>query len=123
MSAPVGQADGRVTRFVADLGPVGLVPLVVLIGLAGVQNFDLVAFGVLAPDIRHTFHVSSGTITAIAGLTAAIPIFFAVVLGFYGDRRNRVRLGAVAAVFWGITALLSGLAPVLWLLVVARMLG
>src|SRR5437899_12230856 len=110
-------------RLRAATGGASLMPLTILVGLAGVENFDLVAFGVLAPDIRHTFHVSSGTITAIAGLTAAIPIFFAVVLGFYGDRRNRVRLGSAAGVFWGITALLSGLAPVLWLLVVARMLG
>src|SRR5436190_14238602 len=110
---------GRVRAFLADLGPAGLVPLGVLVGLASVQNFDLVAFGVLAPDIRHTFHVSSGTITVVASLTAAVPIFFAVVLGFYGDRGNRVRISAGAAVLWGTTALLSGLAPVLALLVVA----
>jgi len=95
----------------------------VLVGLAGVQNFDLVAFGVLAPDIRHTFHVSSGTITVIASLTAAVPILFAVVLGYFGDKGNRVRISVIAAVFWGATALLSGLAPVLALLVVARLLG
>src|SRR5205823_14011618 len=120
---PVGQADGRVTRFVADLGPVGLVPLAVLVGLAGVQYFALVAFGVLAPDIRHTFGVSSGTITVIASLTAAVPIFFAVVLGYYGDRGNRVKIAVAAAVLWGVTALVSGLAPVLLVLVFARLLG
>jgi ABC-type branched-subunit amino acid transport system ATPase component/predicted MFS family arabinose efflux permease len=99
------------------------VPLLVLVALAGVQNFDLVAFGVLAPDIRHTFHISSGAITAIAGLTAAVPIVFAVVLGYVADRYHRVRLTTVAAVFWGLTALLSGLAPMLAVLIVARLLG
>src|SRR5260221_10322247 len=112
MSQPDVRAH-RVRRAIADLGPTGLLPLAVLVALAGVQNFDLVAFGVLAPDIRHTFHISSGTITAIAGFSAAVPIFFAVVLGYFGDRHNRVRLSVLAAVFWGITALLSGLAPVL----------
>ncbi|HXA29724.1 MAG TPA: MFS transporter [Candidatus Angelobacter sp.] len=113
----------RVRRALADLGPAGLLPLAVLVALAGVQNFDLVAFGVLAPDIRDTFHVSSGTITIIAGVTGAVPIIFAVFVGYAGDRRNRVATAVVAAVFWGVTALLSGLAPVLTFLVVARLLG
>src|SRR5205807_2495943 len=78
---------------------------------------------VLSPDIRDTFHVSSGTITVIAAITGAVPIVFAVVLGYAGDRRNRVVLSTVTAVFWGFTALLSGLAPVLALLVIARLLG
>jgi branched-chain amino acid transport system ATP-binding protein len=110
-------------RFLAGLGPAGLLPLAVLVALAGVQNFDLVAFGVLAPDIRDTFHVSEGAITVIAAFTGAVPIVFAVVLGYIGDRRNRVVMSAITAVLWGITALLSGLAPVLALLVVARLLG
>ena len=114
---------GRVRAFLADLGPAGVVPLGVLVGLAGVQYFDLYAFGVLAPDIRHTFGVSSGTITVIASLTAAVPIFFAVVLGYYGDRSNRVRITVITAVVWGVTAVVSGLAPVLLVLVLARLVG
>jgi ABC-type branched-subunit amino acid transport system ATPase component/predicted MFS family arabinose efflux permease len=104
-------------------GGASLLPLAILVALAGVQNFDLVAFGVLAPDIRHTFHISSGAITTIAGFTAAVPIVFAVLLGYLGDRHSRVRLSVLAAVFWGVTALLSGLAPTLGLLVTARLLG
>jgi ABC-type branched-subunit amino acid transport system ATPase component/predicted MFS family arabinose efflux permease len=116
-------SSARVKAFLADLGPAGVVPLGILVGLAGVQYFDLVAFGVLAPDIRHTFGVSSGTITVIASLTAAVPIFFAVVLGYYGDRSNRVRITVATAVLWAVTAVVSGLAPVLLVLVVARLLG
>src|SRR2546428_13323282 len=108
-----GPGAGTAGRLREAVGGAAVLPLLVLVALAGVQNFDLVAFGVLAPDIRHTFHVSSGTITAVAGLTAAVPIFFAVVLGFYADRGNRIRLTAAAAVLWGGTALASGLAPVL----------
>jgi len=121
MSAP--DLHARTGRGLAGLGSAGLLPLAVLVALAGVQNFDLVAFGVLAPDIRDTFHVSDGTITVIAAITGAVPIVFAVALGYLGDRRNRVTLSAVTAVFWGATALLSGLAPILALLVVARLLG
>ena len=110
-------------RALRALGAAGAVPLLVLVALAGVQQFDLVAFGVLSPDIRNTFHVSEGAITVVAAVTGAVPIVFAVGLGYLGDRRNRVVLSAVTAVFWGFTALLSGLAPVLALLVIARLLG
>ena len=122
MSEPETGSRGM-RRSIADLGPAGLLPLAVLVALAGVQNFDLVAFGVLAPDIRDTFHISDGAITVIAGITGAVPIVFAVFLGYAGDRRNRVVLSVITAAFWGITALLSGLAPVLALLIIARLLG
>src|SRR5258708_3190856 len=120
------QSEGRVggpRGALGALGPSGLLPLAVLVALAGVQNFDQVAFGILAPDIRDAFHISSGTIAAIAGITGAVPIVFAVALGYVGDRSNRVLLSAVTAVFWGLTALLSGLAPLLAVLVAARLLG
>src|SRR5258708_35508433 len=118
MSQPDVRAR-RVRRALADIGPAVLLPLALLVALAGVQNFDLVAFGVLAPDIRDTFHVSDGTITVIAAITGAVPIVFAVALGYLGDRRNRVTLSAITAVFWGATARLSGLPPILALLAVA----
>src|SRR5436190_24129193 len=126
-SSPVADPQLHASRIAGRLraagGDVALAPLLILVALAGVQNFDLVAFGVLAPDIRHTFHISSGAITAIAGFTAAVPIAFAVILGYLGDRHSRVRLSVLAAGFWGITALLSGLAPTLAVLVAARLLG
>jgi branched-chain amino acid transport system ATP-binding protein len=113
----------RIRQFVIDAGPAGLVPLGVLMFLAAVQQFDLVAFGVLSPDIRRAFHVSNGTITVVASLTGAVPILFAFLVGYLGDRSNRVRLSVVLAVLWGITAIFTGLAPVLILLVVARVIG
>src|SRR5437899_2108210 len=109
MSGSELRARQRLRWRLDDLRPAGLLPLAILVALAGVQNFDLVAFGVLAPDIRHTFGVSTGAITIIASLTAAVPIFFAVVLGYLGDRRNRISLTAAAALLWGVSALLSGL--------------
>jgi len=122
MSQPEAAAR-RPGGLLPDLGNAGLLPLVLLVALAGVQNFDLVAFGVLAPDIRQAFGISSGAITAIAGFTGAVPIVFAVAVGYLGDRQKRIPIVTVAAVFWGITALLSGLAPVLAVLIIARLLG
>ncbi|MGH9172630.1 MAG: MFS transporter [Acidimicrobiales bacterium] len=99
------------------------IPLAILVGLAGVQSFDFNAFGILAPDIRATFHLSVPSIDTIATLTSAVPVVFSVHLGYYGDRHNRIRISAVAGVVWGLTAILTGLAPVVAVLVVARLAG
>jgi len=52
-----GPGDGR--RFSVMLGPAGLLPLALLVGLGVTQGFDGAAFGVLAPEIRHTFHLDN----------------------------------------------------------------
>ena len=62
-----------------DVGPVGLFPLGVLLGLSLVERFDFAAFGVLSPEIRHAFHLSDAGIAAIAGLTAALPLLLSVL--------------------------------------------
>jgi MFS family permease len=98
-------------------------PLALLVGLAGVQSFDFNAFGILAPDIRATFHLSIPQITEIATLTSAVPVVFSVHLGYYGDRHNRLGISAVAGIIWGLTAILTGLAPVVAVLVIARLVG
>jgi MFS family permease len=94
-----------------------------LVGLAVTQGFDVAAFGVLAPEIRHTFHLDNAGIDAVTSLTAAIPVMCAVFLGYFGDRGNRIKLTAGGAILWGIAAIFTGLAPVLIVLVVARLAG
>ncbi|HUC37337.1 MAG TPA: MFS transporter, partial [Acidimicrobiales bacterium] len=113
----------RLRNFVKETGSVGVWPLLVLMALAGVQNVDVVAFGVLSPDIRDTFGLSNAGIDAIASLTAAVPVAFSVFLGYIGDRTNRVRLTSYAAIVFGAMAVLTGLAPALAILVIARIVG
>jgi branched-chain amino acid transport system ATP-binding protein len=113
----------RWRRARARLDPVGVVPLAVLVGLASTQSFDLNAFGVLSPDIKQSFHLSQAGIDVVASLTGAVPILFAVGLGFLADRGDRIRLSRWAALLWGVTAVITGLAPVLAVLVVARIVG
>src|SRR5438477_8642848 len=107
----------------AVLGPVGWVPLLVLTGLSAVERFDATAFGVLGPEIRDTFHLSNGGFTTIATFSLILPILLSVPIGYVGDRFNRVRLSAVGAVVWGVTAILTGLAPALVILILARLAG
>jgi MFS family permease len=109
--------------FRSGLGSYGLLPLVVLAGLAAAQSFDSNAFGVLAPEIRHTFHLDNAGIDSVAGLTGALPLLLSVFIGHWGDRSDRIRISRYSALLWGVTAILTGLAPVLALLVIARLLG
>jgi MFS family permease len=105
------------------LGSAGLLPLALLVGLAVTQGFDVAAFGVLAPEIRHTFHLGNTGIDAVTALTAAVPVMCSIFLGYLGDRGNRVHLTVGGAVLWGVAAIFTGLAPVLGVLVAARLCG
>ena len=107
----------------AQLGPVGLLPVALLVGLGVSQGFDTVAFGVLSPEIRHTFHLSNAGIDAIASLTGAVPILCSIFLGYVGDRGNRVRLSRYAALLFAAMAVLTGLAPAVAVLILARIIG
>jgi MFS family permease len=113
----------RLAQFRTGLGPTGMVALLVLAGLAAAQNFDNAAFGVLAPDIRHTFGLDNAGIDTVSGLTGALPLLGSVVIGNLGDRGDRVRISRYSACMWGVTAILTGLAPVLAVLIIARLLG
>jgi MFS family permease len=105
------------------LGSAGFLPIVLLVGLAVTQGFDVAAFGVLAPEIRHTFHLDNAGIDLVTSLTAALPVMCAVFLGYFGDKRNRLHLTAGSAFLWGVAAIFTGLAPVLAVLVAARLVG
>ena len=112
-----------VASLAEDLGAAGLFPLGVLLGLSAVERFDAVAFGVLSPEIRHAFHLSNAGFAGVASLTAALPILLSVFIGYLADRYNRVRISIVAGFLWGLTAIMTGLAPVLGVLIAARLLG
>jgi predicted MFS family arabinose efflux permease len=94
-----------------------------LVGLAVTQGFDGAAFGVLAPEIRHAFGLDNAGIDAVTSLTAAVPVMCAIFLGYFGDRGNRLQLTAGGAVLWGVAAIFTGLAPVLGVLIAARLVG
>jgi MFS family permease len=105
------------------LGTAGFLPIVLLVGLAVTQGFDVAAFGVLAPEIRHTFHLDNAGIDAVTSLTAAVPVMCSIFLGYFGDRGSRIHLAAGGAFLWGVAAIFTGLAPVLAVLIAARLVG
>jgi MFS family permease len=121
--AQASAGAGAAKKLLGQSAGASWLPLAILVGLAGVQSFDFNAFGILAPDIRHTFGLSVAAITVISTFTSALPVVFSVHLGYYGDRHNRIRISAVMGVVWGVTAILTGLAPVVAVLIAARLLG
>jgi len=105
------------------LAPVGMWPLLVLLGVSVTERFDNAAFGLLGPQVRDAFHLSNASYLAITGISGLLPVFLSAHVGYLTDRTKRTRLGAIGAGVWALTAILTGLAPTLLILVVARLLG
>jgi ABC-type branched-subunit amino acid transport system ATPase component/MFS family permease len=101
-------------------GGKALFPLVVLFGLNAVDELGRYAFGVLLPNIRDDFGVSTqGILTVVAfglvgGLILALPI------GFLADRFNRILLIAIAGVLLATFSILTALAVSIVMLAIAR---
>jgi len=108
---------GRIARLT---GGAPFMPLLVLFGLNLVDEFDRVAFAALTPEIRDAFNLSDTAIVAVGTLAALLQLAAALPVGYLADRSNRVRISVVAAVLWGAMSVLTGLAPMLWVLVIAR---
>src|SRR4051794_8305095 len=104
-------------------GPVGLLPLFILLGLSAAERFDFTAYGVLGPEIRHAFGLNNSEYLGIAALAQIVPLALSVPIGYMADTRNRVRLSRVAGVVWAVTAIGSGLAPTVALFTLFRMAG
>src|SRR3954452_8182888 len=117
---PPGKPNRSITDWYDDLkqasGPVGLFPLFVLLGLSAVERFDAQAFGVLGPEIRRTFGLSDSGFQAVFGLSTILPLFLAVFIGYFGDKYNRARITYSAGWAWGVTAVATGLSPVIGVL-------
>ncbi len=95
-------------------------PLLILAGLNAADELDKLAFNVLVPEIRDYFGISLSTVIGLSGLTTLIAILLVIPIGFLSDRWSRVQMTAVGAATWGLCTVLTGLAPSLLILAVAR---
>jgi ABC-type branched-subunit amino acid transport system ATPase component/MFS family permease len=101
-------------------GGAALFPLVVLFGLNAVDELGRYAFGVLLPNIRDDFGVSTqGILTVVAfalvgGLVLALPI------GYLADRFNRITLMVIAGILLATFSLLTAAAVSVVMLAIAR---
>ncbi len=86
--------------------PYPLTPLVFLIGLAAMVQFDASAFGILVPDIKNSYHLSLAGVSFITAVSLPLGLLVDVPVGYYADRVKRVRLTCIGlAIFMGFSAL------------------
>ena len=95
-------------------------PLFVLFGLNAVDELDRTAFAVLTPEIRDHFRLDIQGILTVTALAGFLALSIGVVIAYYADRGKRVRIAAAGAAAWGLFSLLTGLAPVVWMIALAR---
>lgn len=110
-------------RFVAAAGGLSVVPLAVLFALNFVDEFDSSAFAVLAPEIKAFFRLDNRGFSGVLAINFLLVLSLSVLVGYLGDRYKRVRLVQAGALVAGIGSIATGLAPVLWMLILARLVN
>ena len=101
-------------------GAGSLWPLFVLFGLNAVDELDQVAFNILSPNIRDHFGLDNLGITSLRAALIPVVIGLGLPIAFWADRRRRTRIAAGGAVAWGGFSVLTGFAPSLPVLYLAR---
>ncbi len=95
-------------------------PILILFGLNTVDELDRSAYNVLIPEIRRSFDVSLQAIVTVTGFALIAAYLIQIPIGYYADRRSRVKVASGGAAVWGFFTLFTGLAPTIALLAVAR---
>jgi len=95
-------------------------PLLVLFGLNAVDELDRTVFGILGPEIRDYFGLDNQGYLTLIALTLLGGLLVEVPLAYYADRLPRSRIAVAGAGVWAVFGLLTGLAGVLWMLLIAR---
>ena len=109
-----------VARLRGYMGGEALAPILILFALNAVDEFDNEVFALLGPEISDSFGIGIGVFGSIRiGVILLVP-FVSVPVAYLGDRWKRMPLAIMGAAAWGAFSLGTGLAPVLWLLVVMR---
>src|SRR5207249_788979 len=97
-----GRILGLVNRpFVRAAGAAAAFPLVVLFFMYFFDEFDTAAFGVLAPRIKHAFHLSNQGFVSLQVANLVVLLLLSIPLGYYADRINRVRIVWISAIIAG----------------------
>ena len=98
----------------------GISTFVVLAVILALDNLQSSGLAVLAPNIRSSFHVSSGVIVFVSGVSGGFLVLGIVPLGWLADRFRRAPIIGIATAFFGVMVFLSGLATNIFLFFCAR---
>jgi ABC-type branched-subunit amino acid transport system ATPase component/predicted MFS family arabinose efflux permease len=91
--------------------------LAVIVSLDTLQSSGL---AVIAPNLQSTFHVSSGAVVFVTGVSGAFLVLGILPFGWLADRLRRGPLVGLATMALGVLVLLSGLAANIFLFFLAR---
>jgi ABC-type branched-subunit amino acid transport system ATPase component/MFS family permease len=95
-------------------------PLLLLFALNLVDELDRTAFSTVLPEIKDDFGLSLTGVSTLVALVVPAAVLIGLPIAHYADRRRRTRFVCSMAVTWGVFSFLTGLAPVLLLLGMAR---
>ncbi len=88
----------------------GKLMFVVLTLIVALDELEGTAIQVLEPEIRRTFHISSGSVVFISIASSAFFVLGAVPMGWLADRVKRVPIVGISSVLFGGFVFLSGTA-------------
>jgi ABC-type branched-subunit amino acid transport system ATPase component/MFS family permease len=118
---PSGPLGRLLDRMRGITGGVDAYPLLVLSLLFLVDEFDTTTFATNSPEIKKYFGLNDNRFGLLIAVNAVVVLALAVPLGYLGDRLRRVRVAVIGAVIAGICTVGTGLAPMVWVLVVFRL--
>lgn len=88
----------------------GMATFIILLVLNSLDELELAALSVLAPDIRDTFGVSDGVIVFISSASVSFFVLGAMPMGWLADRVKRAPIVGIASLIFSFFVFLSGLA-------------
>src|SRR4051812_43644786 len=94
--------------------------LIVLTLLYFFDEFDTAAFGVLAPDIEKTFHLTDQKFISIVILNVSLVLLLAIPVSYLADRIKRTPLVVISGVLAGLFSFGTGIVGTVGLLVLVR---
>ena len=101
-------------------GGAALFPLVVLFGLNAVDELGRYAFGVLLPNIRDEFGLSTQGILTVVAFGFVGALILALPIGYWADRFNRVVIIVIAGILLFTFTILTAIAVTVVMLAIAR---
>ena len=109
-----------IARLRAYLAGEAVLPIAALFALNAVDELDTRTFELLGPEIADHFGIDVGGFGLITILVVLLVPFVSVPVALLADRRSRMPLAIGGAAIWAAFSLMTGLAPALAVLVVAR---
>ena len=113
----VGEEAMSLREGLRSAGARTFVILAVIVTLDNLQSSGL---AVLAPNIQSSFHVSTGAITFVAGISGGFLVLGIVPMGWLADRFRRAPIIGWATFVFGLMVFATGLATNIFLFFLAR---